>query len=539
MIRISKLGRVLVAVGAIALADGLDALTIDVQKARKDAVRNTDEIVTNVTYDLDLPYGSIGNAGLVQPLAVNSTNQSGIVFGNQGTIYINADPAYGLYRTVSGKLAVSAATWEDYEAGTSWYKPITPAIIGAIIRNEFAPVANREFLMISSDRSVALAKDTVESAYPVETSHNADTASYASYGFSVNLKSYLEEQLGSEDVSITKVRLQSVSMRLRNLSIMARVAVRETGTTEVLALSDPLQLSNASGGRNFHFLFTDNVVLDADKQYDFAVVDATTGDARTDARMGAVTDPVITGLELLNNDGTRSSLNGAWGGGITADCIGHASIKIATEKKVDELLSDFTVKSVKRNGTELTPDTNGAVDVSVPTKLNDVCPDTENWIGVPGTTAAGKFIKILAKTVNGIIEGGLTIAGSSNNDNNTTKYRYNGITVTRSGTAKDYLFDSSQSGIARFEDLSDYAQIHHTHTWVEISDRPTNVSDFTNDADYVETAELKQAILEAITNDIPVITIDNFTEEEMVRSINELAGALNRLRAIALEQQAK
>lgn len=85
--------------------------------------------------------------------------------------------------------------------------------------------------------------------------------------------------------------------------------------------------------------------------------------------------------------------------------------------------------------------------------LNEVCPDVENWLGVPGTTAAGKSIKVLAKTVNGVIEGGLTVTGSSNNDNNTTKYRYGGVTVTRNGVATDYLFDGSQSGIARLSNV--------------------------------------------------------------------------------------
>lgn len=87
--------------------------------------------------------------------------------------------------------------------------------------------------------------------------------------------------------------------------------------------------------------------------------------------------------------------------------------------------------------------------------LNEICPNSENWLGVPGTTAGGKSIKVLAKTVNGVIEGGMTVTGSSNNDNNTTKYRYAGVTVTRNGTATDYLFDtSSQSGIVRRSELT-------------------------------------------------------------------------------------
>lgn len=90
--------------------------------------------------------------------------------------------------------------------------------------------------------------------------------------------------------------------------------------------------------------------------------------------------------------------------------------------------------------------------------LNEVCPSAENWLGVPGTTSAGKSIKVLAKTVNGVIEGGMTVTGSSNNDNNTTKYRYGGVTATRNGTATDYLFDtSSQSGIVRRSELASKA----------------------------------------------------------------------------------
>lgn len=98
--------------------------------------------------------------------------------------------------------------------------------------------------------------------------------------------------------------------------------------------------------------------------------------------------------------------------------------------------------------------------------LNEVAPDTENWLGVPGTTIAGKSIKVLAKTVNGVIEGGVTVTGSSNNDNNTTKYRYGGVSVKRNGTNTDYLWDtSSQSGIVRRSELGDYA------TMVDLDDK--------------------------------------------------------------------
>lgn len=90
--------------------------------------------------------------------------------------------------------------------------------------------------------------------------------------------------------------------------------------------------------------------------------------------------------------------------------------------------------------------------------LNEVAPNTENWLGVPGTTIAGKSIKVLAKTVNGVIEGGLTVTSSSNNDNNTTKYCYGGVAVKRDGTNTDYLWDAtSQSGIVRRSELGDYA----------------------------------------------------------------------------------
>lgn len=115
---------------------------------------------------------------------------------------------------------------------------------------------------------------------------------------------------------------------------------------------------------------------------------------------------------------------------------GDDSTKVATTAFVQDAIPSWAKASTKPSYT-----------------LNEVCPEVENWLGVPGTTAAGKSIKVLAKTVNGVIEGGVTVTGSSNNDNNATRYRYGGVAVTRNGVATDYLFDGSESGIARLSNL--------------------------------------------------------------------------------------
>ncbi len=85
--------------------------------------------------------------------------------------------------------------------------------------------------------------------------------------------------------------------------------------------------------------------------------------------------------------------------------------------------------------------------------LNEVAPNSENWIGVQGN--AGRYIKILAQTIAGIIQGGITITASTQNDNNRTTYMYGGVAVRRNGTTADYLWDTtSQNGIVRRKDLA-------------------------------------------------------------------------------------
>lgn len=105
--------------------------------------------------------------------------------------------------------------------------------------------------------------------------------------------------------------------------------------------------------------------------------------------------------------------------------------------------------------------------------LNEICPDSENWLGVQGN--AGRHIKVLAGTVGGQIVGGLRVTASAQNDNNMTTYTYGGVAVRRNGTATDYLFDtSSQSGIVRRTELSSKADA-------------SDVSTLSNKVDAIET----------------------------------------------------
>ena len=369
MSRISKLGRVLVAAGTVVLAGGLNALTIDVQKAPKAEILNTEEIVTNVTFDLDLPYGSIGKAGLVQPLSVNSTNQSGIVFAANGTIYVNADPDYGLYRTASGKLAVSPATWQDYLDGVSWYKPITPAIMEDILD----PFANR-------------VKDAVEGNFAsLDEDGDLVDSGYNSGSFAPSNSVVYKVEGATND----------------NLAVFAADgSIKDTGVKVS-------QFATAEQG--------------------------TTADNAIPKIPGATNDHFVVVAE----------------GGVVKD-------------------SGYTASSFSASG------------------------HTHVWSEVTDRP---------------------TNVSSFSNDAN-------------------YLSSESDPSVYSWAK----AATKPSYTWSEISDTPTNLSDFNNDENYIKLTEFRQAILAAVTNDIPVITDDGdgFTEEELARSINELAGALNRLRAAAL-----
>ncbi len=96
--------------------------------------------------------------------------------------------------------------------------------------------------------------------------------------------------------------------------------------------------------------------------------------------------------------------------------------------------------------------------------LNEVAPNTENWLGVQGN--AGRTIKILAQGAGNNPAGGVQVTASTMNNNNTTTYAYGGVAVKRNGTNTDYLWDtSSQSGIVRRSELGDYA------TTVDLDDK--------------------------------------------------------------------
>lgn len=88
--------------------------------------------------------------------------------------------------------------------------------------------------------------------------------------------------------------------------------------------------------------------------------------------------------------------------------------------------------------------------------LNEVAPNSENWLGVQGN--AGRVIKILAQGSGSSPAGGVQVTASTLNNNNTTTYAYSGVAVKRSGQNTDYLWDTtSQSGIVRRSELSGLA----------------------------------------------------------------------------------
>lgn len=88
--------------------------------------------------------------------------------------------------------------------------------------------------------------------------------------------------------------------------------------------------------------------------------------------------------------------------------------------------------------------------------LNEVAPNSENWLGVQGN--AGRTIKILAQGSGSSPAGGVQVTASTLNNNNTTTYAYSGVAVKRNGTNTDYLFDATaNNGIVRRSELSGLA----------------------------------------------------------------------------------
>lgn len=105
--------------------------------------------------------------------------------------------------------------------------------------------------------------------------------------------------------------------------------------------------------------------------------------------------------------------------------------------------------------------------------LNEICPNSENWLGVQGD--AGRHIKVLAGTSGNNIVGGLRVTASTLNDNNMTTYTYGGVAVKRNGSNTDYLWDaSSQNGVVRRSELDDKADA-------------SDVSTLANKVDAIET----------------------------------------------------
>ena len=205
---------------------------------------------------------------------------------------------------------------------------------------------------------------------------------------------------------------------------------------KIVELSPPADLSQATN-------YTDSV---ASSLREGIAVAASSATNYTDAVASSLHESVAVAASSATNytDNVATTLRG----------------EIAAAQPADYATVSNKAMTALQSYTETDPTISSwAKAASKPTySLNDVAPNVENWLGVPGTTAGGKSIKVLAKTVNGVIEGGMTVTGSSNNDNNTTKYRYGGVTATRNGTATDYLFDtSSQSGIVRRSELADKA----------------------------------------------------------------------------------
>lgn len=98
---------------------------------------------------------------------------------------------------------------------------------------------------------------------------------------------------------------------------------------------------------------------------------------------------------------------------------------------------------------------NKALATNIEIDQNDIFPasSTNRYIGVQGN--AGRYIRMLAQTISGIIAGGYKVCASTLNDNNETTYMYDAVAVRRNGSSTDYYWDTSRSdGIVRRSEIS-------------------------------------------------------------------------------------
>ena len=144
---------------------------------------------------------------------------------------------------------------------------------------------------------------------------------------------------------------------------------------------------------------------------------------------------------------------------------------------------------------------------------------TTLWIGSQGN--AGKVFKFLAQGTNPTV-GGVQVAWSTSSDDNLTSYFYNGVTARRSGTDNEYLWDSTNNGVARLKDIPtvyawakastkppyswseigskpNFATVATSGSYNDLSNKPTiptvpaGLSGFENDAGYVDAPALASA----------------------------------------------
>lgn len=132
--------------------------------------------------------------------------------------------------------------------------------------------------------------------------------------------------------------------------------------------------------------------------------------------------------------------------------------------------------------------------------LNDVAPNSENWLGVQGN--AGRTIKILAQGAGSSPAGGVQVTASTLSNSNTTTYAYSGVAVKRNGVNTDYLWDTtSASGIVRRSELAPFitSETDPTiHSWAKASTKPdyaySEISGTPDLGVYATTGQVAQAL---------------------------------------------
>lgn len=314
---------------------------------------------------------------------------------------------------INGRFYIFVGPW----SGASTADPVATGFVVEL--SDFRALAEsllaQSFLPLGEEGTNTESRKTIETAY--------DRYGVATYTF-------LPDGFEIRDLDGSTFKLQNTLIRYMDAS---------TGTTKTLDLEEMIQFANVLPMYP-QYMDAAHATNPTSPYYVGNYLSANYRTASdTTAEIAAATNEVARTAFAQTVSATNATLSAAKS---YADQVGSATLSDALGNS--QAYTDIAIENLPAWAKQSTKPAY---------TLNEVAPNTDNWLGVQGN--AGRYIKVLAQTVAGIITGGVKISASTLNDNNQTAYMYNGIAVKRNGSTQDFLYDSSSAnGIVRRSELS-------------------------------------------------------------------------------------